>query len=336
MKLSVIIPVYNAEKYIQETIESAYAQNITDMEVICVDDCSTDSSVQVVETLQAEYPTLRLLKNDKNMYAGYCRNRGIEAARGEWIHFLDADDLTADGVYRKLLETAEKTGADIIKGRGVGFSDDSRASDGGPLMELSKVPEKAFGRKFSFRKKPQLLSLVSVVPWNGIVRRKLLMDNHIRFNDLVCVNDRSFYNESTMLASSIVLIPDVIVRYRMQNGSSLMGRRAKNFDCQIRSYEIVRDQLDRYSVSDTPRRIVLERELTDLFYWYRRYRKLPEVQQQVESLTKEFCRTLDMSEFEESDPQSEWMLTYRRVMGQERLGDKARRIAEGIQRRIRR
>ena len=164
MKLSVIIPVYNAEKYIQETIESAYAQNITDMEVICVDDCSTDSSVQVVETLQAEYPTLRLLKNDKNMYAGYCRNRGIEAARGEWIHFLDADDLVAEGAYKNLLEAAEKSGADIVKGKGIGFLETGEPSYGGPLMELSKIPEKVFGRPFSFRKHPEVFTWVSVVP----------------------------------------------------------------------------------------------------------------------------------------------------------------------------
>ena len=161
------------------------------------------------------------------------------------------------------------------------------------------------------------------------------MDHDIRFNDLVCVNDRSFYNESTMLARSIVLIPDVIVRYRMQNGTSLMGRRARNFDCQIRSYEIVADQLVRNNIPDPNRRIVLERELTDLFYWYRRYRKLPEVSESVERQTKEFAENLDMTPFEESDPQSEWMLTYRRVIGQERFADKARRIQEGLIRRLR-
>ena len=161
------------------------------------------------------------------------------------------------------------------------------------------------------------------------------MDHDIRFNDLVCVNDRSFYNESTMLARSVVLIPEVIVRYRMQNGTSLMGRRARNFDCQIRSYEIVADQLVRNNIPDPNRRIVLARELTDLFYWYRRYRKLPEVSESVERQTKEFAENLDMTPFEESDPQSEWMLTYRRVIGQERLPDKARRIQEGIIRRLR-
>ena len=335
MKLSVIIPVYNAEKYIQETIESVYAQEIVDMEVICVDDCSTDDSVRVIRELQQAHDNLHLLQNTENHYAGFSRNRGIEAAAGEWIHFLDADDLVAEGAYKKLLETAEKSGADIVKGKGIGFSETGEPSYGGPLMELSKIPEKVFGRSFSFRKHPEVLTWVSVVPWNGIVRRKLLTDHNIRFNDLVCVNDRSFYNESTMLARSVVLIPEVIVRYRMQNGTSLMGRRARNFDCQIRSYEIVSDQLVRHKIPDPNRRIVLERELTDLFYWYRRYRKLPEVSESVERQTKEFAENLDMTPFEESDPQSEWMLTYRRVIGQERLPDKARRIQEGIIRRLR-
>ena len=93
MKLSVIIPVYNAEKYIQETIESVYAQEIADMEVICVDDCSTDDSVRVIRELQQAHDNLHLLQNTENHDAGFSRNRGIEAAAGEWIHFLDADDL---------------------------------------------------------------------------------------------------------------------------------------------------------------------------------------------------------------------------------------------------
>ena len=123
MKLSVIIPVYNAEKYIQETIESVYAQEIADMEVICVDDCSTDDSVRVIRELQQAHDNLHLLQNTENHYAGFSRNRGIEAAAGEWIHFLDADDLVAEGAYKKLLETAEKSGADIVKGKGIGFSE---------------------------------------------------------------------------------------------------------------------------------------------------------------------------------------------------------------------
>lgn len=96
--VSIITPSYNTEKFVLETIESVLFQTYTNWEMIIVDDCSTDKSCEVIETFIEQNKNrinerIRLIKNDVNNGAAYCRNKAIAEARGEWIAFLDSDDL---------------------------------------------------------------------------------------------------------------------------------------------------------------------------------------------------------------------------------------------------
>ncbi len=137
MRLSVIIPVHNAEEYLGECLDSvlgqsvhdlevicvddALGQSVHDLEVICVDDASTDASAAVIEDYCKKDSRVRLIKNEKNLYAGSCRNIGIEAAKGEYIHFLDADDRVEKSAYERYWELVRLFDPDIIKGRGIKY-----------------------------------------------------------------------------------------------------------------------------------------------------------------------------------------------------------------------
>ncbi|MDO4647707.1 MAG: glycosyltransferase family A protein [Eubacteriales bacterium] len=339
MKLSVIIPVYNAENYITSCLDSVLSQSLTDLEVICVDDASTDRSAEKIQERMKEDPRISLYRNEKNLFAGACRNRGIEHAKGEFLHFLDADDMVMTDVYEKLLNMMEEQEIDVLKGCGKGFCirEDGREEylSAGPLLELSEVPEEKIGIPFSAKEDPELLSHVSVVPWNGLYRRKPVMENKIRYNSLVCVNDRSFFNEVTLAAERILLVKECLVKYRVNQGESLMGRRAKNFECEFKSYEIVKKQLEKYAVSEEVRREILSRELADVFLWYRRYRNLPEgVGASVRSKTKTFAEELDLSAFSGTEKEASWYPVYCYVTGKEPLMKKVRHGLAGILRNI--
>lgn len=320
MKLSVVIPVHNAEKYLPNCLDSVLGQSMKDLEVICVDDASKDGSVSVIEEYCRKDSRVRLIKNKENIFAGQCRNMGIEAAKGTYIHFLDSDDMVAEGAYEKYWKLVEKYDADVIKGRGVCFDNETGTlCETSPLLALTEVSSKDMEKPFSFKENPELLSHVSVVPWNGIYRRSLLMDKKIRFNHLVCVNDRSFFNEVTMTAEKILLTHKPIVWYRVNNGQSLMGRRARNFSCQFTSYEIVCQQCEKYGVSDVEKRIVLDRELADVFLWYRRYRLIPEIKKEIEEQMKMFSLELDLGPFGEEVTKMRWYRTYLMASGKESL-----------------
>ena len=91
IKVSIIIPVYNAEKYLHECLESICSQTYNNIEILCVDDGSTDMSAETIKTFQKEDKRIVLIQQT-NQYAGVARNNGFDAAKGEYVVFLDADD----------------------------------------------------------------------------------------------------------------------------------------------------------------------------------------------------------------------------------------------------
>ncbi|MFI3236737.1 MAG: glycosyltransferase [Lachnospiraceae bacterium] len=117
MKLSIIVPVYNMVSggKLEYCLQSLVHQTIDDFEIIAVDDCSTDNSMEVLQRYQAEYPTFfRAIHSEVNKKQGGAKNIGLAAAKGDWIGFVDSDDWIAPNMYEKMLARAEETGADMV------------------------------------------------------------------------------------------------------------------------------------------------------------------------------------------------------------------------------
>lgn len=112
--ISIIIPCYNIENYIEKCIESIENQTYKDIEIIAVDDCSKDGTLVKLKELQERYSNLQVYQNDKNRGAAYSRNFAMKKAKGEYIGFVDSDDYITDDYYEKLMETAEKEKADLV------------------------------------------------------------------------------------------------------------------------------------------------------------------------------------------------------------------------------
>lgn len=127
--LSVLIPAYNAEQFIAEAIESVLHDGVTDIEVVVVDDGSTDGTVQVVESIR--HPALKLARQPKNLGIGPTRQHGISLARGQYVALLDADDITLPGRFAAQLARLEaKDGPDIIGGGVEYFGDEEKILHG--------------------------------------------------------------------------------------------------------------------------------------------------------------------------------------------------------------
>lgn len=117
MKLSIIVPVYNmaGEGKLNYCMDSLLCQELEDYEILAVDDASADDSFQILADYEKRYPgRVRAVKSPENRKQGGARNIGIELAKGEWLGFIDSDDWAAPDMYRRLLERAEETGADVV------------------------------------------------------------------------------------------------------------------------------------------------------------------------------------------------------------------------------
>ena len=114
VKVSVIIPVYNVEDYLKECLDSVLSQTLKDIEVICVDDCSTDDSLKILQEYANNDDRIKIIKNEKNSGQGFSRNEGIKKATGEYIGFVDSDDFIDLNLFEISFKKAKKLDLDVL------------------------------------------------------------------------------------------------------------------------------------------------------------------------------------------------------------------------------
>lgn len=163
--VSVIVPVYNTEKYLEECIRSLTEQTLPDLELIFVDDGSTDASPQILEKYQAMDPRRVRVITLENGGQGRARNVGLAAATGEYVGFVDSDDYVDRRMYAAMYTRARSENADLVECDFHYLGEDGRE-------------KRAYG---------------SAAPWNKLIRRQLLTDNSIFFPEGYIYEDTSFY-----------------------------------------------------------------------------------------------------------------------------------------------
>ena len=302
IKVSVVIPVYNASPYLRECLDSVLSQSLSEIELVCVDDGSSDDSLRIL-TAYAEKDSRVSVITQSNSGAGKARNHGLEQAAGEYVLFLDGDDSLLEGSLEKLWDEAKRHRLDVLRCRALDYDNQSGAISYGVHNDLRRVPPFLFHIPLRYPSAAWLFPKVNAAPWGGICRRAFLMENSIRFNDLVCVNDRSFFWETVLKANRIAFTDVRLVRYRMNLSSSLVGGRLRHFDCHFRSYELIeaicRDYPVRY------RRSILNGELLDLANWLEKGMKTP-IAEDLLRQTDAFLKSIDLSPWRGKTESTKW------------------------------
>ncbi|MBQ9441395.1 MAG: glycosyltransferase [Selenomonadaceae bacterium] len=227
--ISVIIPMYNAEKYIGECLDSIFAQTFDDYEIIVVDDCSTDKSCEVVENYIPKFNgRLQLIKSEKNSGgAGTPRNIGIKISRGEYIFLMDNDDAIISTALEKFYCAAEDFHADVVHCDKYYQSPDetaltdikvlkstSRCNPDVPFTEPKFLPENITERIKKFAEFKMLWE-----PWSHFIRRKVVSENDLYFPSLSIADDYVFSVFLLLTAKKFLLLPETFYVWRQRNSS---------------------------------------------------------------------------------------------------------------------
>lgn len=204
-KISVIIPVYNVEKYLPECLESILNQTFQGFEIICVDDGSTDRSLDILQEYKRKDDRFVILQQ-RHAGAGIARNHGLKLAEGKYIQFLDSDDYFEPTLLEEMYNHAEKFGADLT----VCFS--RKVDDNGNITEsqnpnspinLDKTP---LEKPFSWQDfKNDILGLFNVPSWNKLYLKNLILSNNLQFQNFTSCNDVAFGHISKICAQKIVV-----------------------------------------------------------------------------------------------------------------------------------
>ncbi len=295
--LSVIIPVFNSEKYLQNTLDSILSQDVADMELVCVNDGSTDSSLEILEEYASKDGRIHVISQE-NRGAGVSRNVGFENSSGKYIHFMDSDDWLEPGAYRTILERMERTSVDICVFQRIIYNN---------VTGESNLQTRAFDIDnyiTDFESNPVFFTHSPVVPWNKLIRSSLIRDNGLRFDDLPCANDRSFYFASVRCAKSIMVCKDPLIHYRVNNSKSLIGyTRSIHFDAHFKSYY---STMEYYKDADkTVRMMVTDAAMVDMDRFFRSaniYYKI-----RIYFQLHDFLKNIDFSDFYKNPQRYPWV-----------------------------
>lgn len=260
--ISIVIPVYNAELYIDKCIKSVLSQSIRNLEVICVDDCSTDNSLSIIEEIKKFDERVIIIKNDKNENAGASRNKGISIARGKFIHFLDSDDwLESDNAYEELCDTMSVTNADICFFLYNKYDNITKQISTPMIFPFETNFVTSFSQRYTYFLK------TTVVPWNKIYRTRFIIDNNILFDSLVCANDRTFFFKCVVNADTITFNKKAFINYRINNSDSLVGKaRINHFDCHFDAFRNSMNVIN--NLGSDEKKLFLSISMMDLFGFF--------------------------------------------------------------------
>jgi len=203
-KISIIVPVYNMERYVDRCLKLLMNQTLQDIEIIIVNDGSQDKSVEIIEKYLKENPTKIKYYEKKNGGLSSARNYGIEYATGEYIAFLDSDDYVETNMYEEMYNLAKKENADMVE------------CDFIWEWEFGK---KVFDKRREYKTKEDMMKRPRVVAWNKIYKRDILNKYKIRFPDGLIYEDLEFFLKLLPHLNRISYVNKYFIHYTQREDS---------------------------------------------------------------------------------------------------------------------
>lgn len=257
--LSVIIPVYNTGKYLQDAFVSILQQGIDDIEIICVNDGSTDDSLSILDCFSNQYDFIKVY-SQHNQGQSAARNTGMRYATGKYIFFMDSDDVLKKDCFSKSLSYIENGVFDFIF-----FDGEVFCEEGIPNISWGYERTNKYEENFMYKGIPLMHSLLDnfahrAVPWLLLIRRDYLERIHLNFYPGIIHEDELFTTLLTLQSNNIGCLKQNLVMHRVRSNSTMTSRYSRrNVDC----YLVVIDEMLKWGDS--------HKETMDVIKKYARY-----------------------------------------------------------------
>lgn len=221
--VSIVIPVYNSEKFLEQCLDSLICQSFSDMEIICINDGSTDHSLQILNAYAAKDERIRVFtKENEGKGAASARNMGMDHAVGKYIQFLDSDDFFEPDMLEKAFHQAETTDADIVVFGGYEYDHPTGCNILVTyILDSSVIPDKKVFSYVDILEK--IFQLSAGMAWNKLYRRDFLLKHNVRFQKIKYTDDAYFTFANMVLAERITVVDKALCHYRVNSGSNQTG-----------------------------------------------------------------------------------------------------------------
>lgn len=217
IKVSVIIPVYNVEEYIEKCLNSVVNQTLEDIEIIIVNDGSEDGSKEIIQGYLEKYKNKIIYLEKENGGLSSARNYGIPYARGEYIAFLDSDDYIELSMYEKMYKKAKEENSDMVE-----------------CDFIWEYPHKTkIDRGKIYNGKKQAMETARVVAWNKLIKKEIITVNNLRFPDGMRYEDVEFFYKMLPYLSKISFVKEPFIHYIQRVNSIVNNQTSKTKDIFI-------------------------------------------------------------------------------------------------------
>ena len=221
-KVSILVPIYNVEKYLRECLDSLINQTLDDIEIICINDGPTDNSAQILQEYRLKDKRIKVINKENSGY-GISMNMGLNSATGEYIGIVESDDFADLKMLEDLYNLAKEKDADVVKSDWLEYTTSTGAVRKAGRMAL--LPE---NKDLNVKDNPEILKIQPAI-WSAIYRKGLLTENNIRFTETAGASyqDTGFAFKVMCLAKNVVLTDKAYIYYRQDNLNSSVKSRSK-------------------------------------------------------------------------------------------------------------
>lgn len=272
IKVSVVLPIYNVSEYLYHSLSCLANQTLKEVEIICVDDGSTDSSVQILQEFASNDSRFKVILN-KHSYAGGARNAGLSVAQGEYVMFLDPDDYYDVTMLETLFNKITQAKTDILI-CGIYMVKQQQISYCMPSYKAN-VNNFYNNKVFTVDDILDDIWFFMVYPYNKMYRRNFLYKNKIKFQEISNTNDASFAFETLIAAGKIMVTDERFYYYRAFRPGNTRLTKGKNLDCVIQAYEYSKDVCLKYpnfkKVEDGFKTIIISSLIYHLYSYCKEY-----------------------------------------------------------------
>lgn len=251
-KISIGFPVYNVEKYVHKSLASILDQDFDDFEVIVVDDCGTDRSMEIIQELKYSHPKgnhIRIIKHEQNAGLAEARNTAIKNARSKYIYFVDSDDRITPHALSTFFDAAEKYQAEVVIGSNFKQKEERIwVEDGDVLPSIQFLKE----GEFTYYLYKNMTDIMPNTAWNILFSMDFLVKNHLLFPNIRFQEDIAFDELYHPCIQKIVFLPDLTYYYLLR-ADSLMNVQARNsigineVERSIKLCELLKTQCKNYA-----------------------------------------------------------------------------------------
>lgn len=239
-KLSVIVPVYNVENYLRQCLDSIVNQTLKEIEIICVNDGSTDGSQDILYEYAQKDKRIKLI-NKKNAGLGAARNTGMKYATGEYIGFVDSDDWVDITMFEKLYNNAKHYESDLVMCPICVVDENPKENHDYSYFNLDCFTEDFDNSSFDYCKTKDFFFRICVTAYNKIYRTDFLEINKVRFPEGLIFEDNPFFYKAFLKAKRVSLVRDFLYYYRAKRDDSIIANADKKYFDVVKIHDLTRN-----------------------------------------------------------------------------------------------